>query len=286
MNLSVRVFFLSISTLAFCFIALAATALAGPPQVSFKHAPVELIRDRNGNPVVSTVGQLESSNWSGYILAHFQTDEKYTSIQGTWTVPSITYAGVQAVSAEWVGIGGFCKTAKCNKEKDVDKTLIQLGTAEESLGISNVQYFAWYEVLPKASVPISMPVNPGDVMTVSLTCAGNCKGKANWTFSFMDETSGQSFSKNIKYKSPLLSAEWIEEAPTGSRGIFPLADYGTASFSASMVNGDIADLNDGDSIVMQDPSGQSSNVSAPSISQDAFNTCFSPSSALTPCAIP
>ena len=80
-------------------------------------------------------------------------------------------------SAEWVGIGGFCKNAQCNKQKDVDKTLIQLGTAQEAFGTSDLQYFAWYELLPRAPITTPLAVNPGDVynITASLTCEGNVR---------------------------------------------------------------------------------------------------------------
>ena len=274
-------------SIAICAFALAiagssSRAIAGPAKTALKHAPIQLLRDRDGNAVADVTGALESGNWAGYILAKFQTGKKYKAITATWTVPDVVFQGVDAFSAEWVGIGGFCKNAQCNKQKDVDKTLIQLGTAQEAFGTSNLQYFAWYEMLPNAPITTPLAVSPGDVITASLTCVGKCKGKASWTLSFTNETTSDTFSKTVKYKSPNLSAEWIEEAPVSGDNIEPLADFGTATFSDGIVNGNTANLSNADSIVMLNPNGQTANVSAPNPSQDGFSACFGEGS-LAPC---
>ena len=284
MNVSNR---LSITlSIAICAFALAiagsSSAIAGPAKTASKHAPIQLLRDRDGNPIADVTGTLESPNWSGYILAKFQTGQKYKAITATWTVPEVVFQGVDAASAEWVGIGGFCKNAKCNKQKDVDKTLIQLGTAQEAFGTSDLQYFAWYELLPRAPITTPLAVSPGDVITASLTCEGKCKGTARWTLSFTNVTTSDTFSQTVKYKSPNLSAEWIEEAPVSGNGVVPLADYDTAVFSNGTVNGDTANLDNADGVVMINPNGQTSNVSAPNPSLDGFRVCFGEGS-LTPC---
>ena len=229
--------------------------------------------------------QLISSNWSGYALPKFETKKVYTAAQATWIVPSVLFLDAPAgktveYSSNWVGIGGYCKNAKCNK---ADKTLIQLGTEQDALLDGSAQYYAWYEILPAASNPLlSMVVNPGDVMTASLACAKKCTGKQSWTLSMTDETTGQSWSKVLKYQASKLSAEWIEEAPYDS-GILPLADFGTANFSASTTNNIAANLSKGDSIVMMNHDGETSNVSAPSSTLDGFNVCWGSDDALTPC---
>jgi hypothetical protein len=273
-------------SIAICAFALAiagsSSAIAGSAKTASQHAPIQLLRDRDGNPVADVTGSMESPNWSGYILAKFQTGEKYKAITATWTVPNVVFQGVDAASAEWVGIGGFCKNAKCNKQKDVDKTLIQLGTAQEAFGTSDLQYFAWYEMLPHVPVTTPLAVSPGDVITASLTCAGKCKGTARWTLSFTNVTTSDTFSQTVKYKSPNLSAEWIEEAPVNGNGVVPLADFDTAVFSNGTVNGDTANLSNADSVVMLNPNGQTSNVSAPNPSLDGFRVCFGEGN-FTPC---
>jgi Peptidase A4 family len=275
---------LSVAICAFALaIAGSSSAFAGPAKTQSKHAPIQLLRDRDGNAVADVTGALESNNWSGYILSKIQTGQAYKAIQATWTVPDVVFQGEDAFSAEWVGIGGFCKKAPCNKLKDVDKTLIQLGTAQEAFGTSDLQYFAWYEMLPFAPITTPLAVSPGDVITASLTCNGKCKGNASWTLSFTNVTTRDSFSKTVKYKSPLDSAEWIEEAPASGNHIEPLADFGTATFSDGTVNGNTADLSNAFSIVMLNPNGQTANVSDPNPSGDGFSSCFAEGSSLVPC---
>ena len=120
----------------------------------------------------------------------------------------------------------------------------------------------------------TLVVSPGDTIMASLSCAGKCKGTQHWTLSMTNQTTGLSWSKVLKYNSSKLSAEWIEEAPTDRNGIVPLADFGTSTFVQSMVNGASADLSTGDSIVMDDPNGQSSTVSPPDSTMDGFTACF------------
>lgn len=250
--------------------------------VAAKHAPVQIIRGPDGNALVTGEGQFTSANWSGYVLPEFVTHESYTSAQATWVVPTVVFKKKPAVSSNWVGIGGFCKNSQCSK---VDKSLIQLGTAHEALSRTRTDYFAWYEMLPAASIPIpTLVVNPGDVITASLSCAGNCTGSQVWTLSMVDETTGGSWMNDFSYASPNLSAEWIEEAPSGRGGILPLANYGTSTFDQSMTNGDSANLTLADTIVMRDPHGESSNVSALDSTVDGFSACFGPHKKLKPCS--
>jgi len=273
-----------VCALAVAIVGSSSPVIAGQARAGAKHAPVEIIRDESGNPVPALAGELETLNWSGYVLPKFVTNENYTSVQGTWIVPGVIYDGVLSVSSNWVGIGGFCKTARC---RSADKTLIQLGTTQEAVSVSDTQYFPWYEMPPKAPVNIPLEVNPDDTITASLSCAGKCKGKASWTLYMMDETTGKSWSTIVKYNSAKLSADWIVEAPTSRGGIVPLADFGITTFSQSMANAASADLlNDGVAVIMQDPNGQSSNVSLPNSTGDGFNACFSPDSSLATCASP
>jgi hypothetical protein len=249
--------------------------------VAAKHAPIVVIPGPDGNALVTGEGQFTSANWSGYVLPEFITHESYISAQATWVVPTVVFKKKPAVSSNWVGIGGFCKNSQCTK---VDRTLIQLGTAHEALSRTQTDYFAWYEMLPAASIPTSLVVNPGDVITASLSCAGNCTGTQNWTLSMTNETTAQSWSHPFTYASSNLSAEWIEEAPSGRGGILPLANYGISTFDQSMTNGDSANLTLADTIVMRDPHGESSNVSAVDSTLDGFSACFGPHKKLKPCS--
>ena len=225
-------------------------------------------------------------NWSGYVLSKFMTGEHYTAAQATWIVPQVFFDGIQSASSSWVGIGGFCKSKKCGRHQE-DNSLIQLGTEQDSLSDADSQYYAWYEVLPGAEIVInSLPVNPGDVITASLSCAAKCNTKTLWTLSMTNETTGDTWSLPVKYKSSRLSVDIIEEAPF-SGGILPLADFDKATFSDISANSAPINLSEGESVIMEDDQGgeetESSNVSAPNSSMDGFAACFSDSSTLATC---
>jgi hypothetical protein len=282
--------------IAIVFAGAPSSSSAGQAAAGIRHAPIEVVRDKNGNPLRQTEGltpglaaaQMTSTNWSGYALPKFETKKSYTAAQGTWIVPSVLFLDAPAgatveYAANWVGIGGYCENKTCTK---ADSTLIQLGTSEDALLDGSAQYYAWYEILPAAETVITtLLVNPGDTLTASLACAKACAGTASWTLAMTDETTGQSWSKVIKYKSSRMSAEWIEEAPY-SGGILPLADFGTANFSASTSNKAVANLSKGDSIVMTDPHNQTSNVSILNSTMDGFNACWGSDGAFTPCPAP
>lgn len=253
--------------------------------------PVEVLRDGNGDPLRTHDMKFVSGNWSGYVLPKFQTKKHYTAAQATWTVPTVTFHGVESASSSWIGIGGFCTSKKC---ASVDQTLIQLGTEQDAISDTETDYYAWYEMLPNFSIPTPLAVSPGDTITASLSCTGDCS-TGQWTLSMMNETTTQSWSQDFTYGSPNLSAEVIEEAPTGLNQknqlvVLPLADFGKASFTATTAESISVDLSKGDSIVLIDRQPHhmvdSSNVSAPDSTKDGFNACFNNHKLLAKCAKP
>src|ERR1700694_1418112 len=172
------------------------------------------------HPSAAQGGQalLQSSNWSGV----GDTGGTYTSVKGTWKVPTGAAAPGNRYASDWVGIGGFST-----------RDLIQAGTSSQMVnGVA--QYNAWTEVLPNPEVPIpGFAVHPGDAMTVAVTQgAGN-----KWTIIVNDATTGKTFTKHLSYASCLCSAEWIHEAPTvnGTQAI--LASTTNAVFDPGFVNG-------------------------------------------------
>jgi hypothetical protein len=253
-----------------------------------KHNPVEIVRDENGDPLRTFDLKYKSFNWSGYILPNFQTNEHYIAAQATWVVPEVTFKGKGTVrySSSWIGIGGFCTNKSCSHE---DTSLIQLGTEQDAISDTETDYYAWYEMLPEASIPIStITVEPGDTITAALSCADSCDS-GQWTLSMTDETTSVNWTEDFSYSSPNLSVEVIEEAPY-SGGILPLADFHKASFTATMANSTSADLSKGSSIVMVDKQkhheSASSNVSALDSTHDGFDACFNSSKSLAHCPKP
>jgi hypothetical protein len=160
-----------------------------------------------------------SRNWSGYVTTG---GTSYTSVSGTWVIAKPD-ANVAGIDATWVGIGGANTT-----------DLIQAGTEATVNGDGTVSYDAWTETLPQSTRTITLPVNAGD--TVSVTISEQSAGL--WVVDMKNITTGGTFSTTIRYNSSKSSAEWIEEAPSVGRGIAPLDNFGSVKFTASSVTVD------------------------------------------------
>ena len=277
----------SVIICALAVVGLSSPVFAGPARVMRKHMPVEVLRDASGDPLRTIDSKLVSSNWSGYVLPKFLTKHHYMIAQATWTVPTVTFHNIEAASSSWIGIGGFCTSKKCNQ---VDESLIQLGTEQDALSDTASDYYAWYEMLPDFAIPTSLGVSPGDVITASLSCAGDCLSTQVWTLSMTNETTSQSWTQDFDYPSANLSLEVIEEAPTGGGGVLPLANFGKATFSNTTSSSMSVNFSKGDSIVLEDRQPhqrvESSNVSAPAPTKDGFNACFNNSKTLAKCTKP
>lgn len=165
-------------------------------------------------------GTVDSLNWSGYAV---DPGSGITGVTGTFRVPS---AGLipPGFAATWAGIGGYSSS-----------DLIQAGVSEQSLPgptVPGQQYYAWFELLPTASVPLTgcsgdpaCTVHPGDTVTVDIhRLAGT-----TWRISVTD-SGGWSWSKDVAYVSTGSSAEWILEAPTLAVVQTLLAPVGTVQF--------------------------------------------------------
>ena len=154
-----------------------------------------------------------SRNWSGYVATVGKT---YTSVSGTWVIakPDLNVAGIDAT---WVGIGGANTT-----------DLIQAGTEATVNGDGTVTYDAWTETLPQSTKSISLAVNAGDIVSVTITE----QTTGVWLIDMKNVTTGQSYTTTIRYNSSKSSAEWIQEAPSIGRGIAPLDSFGTVKFTA------------------------------------------------------
>jgi hypothetical protein len=160
-----------------------------------------------------------SRNWAGYVA----TNGTFTSVTGTWTVPSVSSDGQMGADAEWVGIGGVRR-----------RDLIQSGTKALVDPSGQVTYSAFVEMLPSAAQQISVNVNQGDSVTVSIVQ----QATHQWQITFKDNTSGQSYQTTTTYFSSLSSAEWIEEAPSAGRRELPLDAFGTVAFGGGSTTKD------------------------------------------------
>jgi hypothetical protein len=205
-----------------------------------------------------------SGNWSGYEVHAARTGTAARSVSGTWVVPSVTSpgAGKPGYSSIWVGVGGDCLDAACHVP---DRSLIQLGTAQDVTASGQASYEAWFETLPQDATPLpQLHVAPGDIVTAQAAARGPAEGGGQaWQLSLTVRTpagSVEQWSNTIDYDSSLSSAEWIVEGPSadcgGHLGELPLADYHTVSFSHLLENGTAPALGLGDDIIGYDPYGQ------------------------------
>ena len=187
------------------------TSASGQPQPEPAHWS-----HSHGPHLSGTIETDESTNWSGYV----ETGPQFTGVSAQWVVPTVQPSETSEFSATWIGIDGA-----------TNSELIQTGTSQDTSDGSTT-YFAWYEILPAASITIGS-VSPGDQMEASIVEDST----GTWTIAISDLTSGQSASGEVPYDGPGASAEWIEEAPSVNGQQSTLADFGTAQFSNLGVNG-------------------------------------------------
>jgi hypothetical protein len=152
-----------------------------------------------------------SSNWSGYAAS----GGTFTSVTGTWTVPTVSPTSSGA-DATWVGIGGLTSS-----------DLIQAGTQAMVDGSGTVEYSSWIEMLPQSSRNVPLSVSAGDSVTVTITQqSGN-----DWLIAMKNNTTNGTYNVTVQYDSSNSSAEWVQEAPSVGRGLVSLDQFGTVRFS-------------------------------------------------------
>jgi hypothetical protein len=193
------------------------------------------------DPAILGVGNLLTSNWSGYAAVG---GGAYTAVSATWRVPAVTCPtdGSDSNSSQWVGIDGAS-----------DSTVEQDGTYSNCAG-GTANYGAWLEMVgnttvynpggmeynAQTSLPSGHTVYPGDSITASVSVDDD----DDWTFAMADTTSPHTWS----YTNPTTiywagadesSAEWIVERPqlcTPDCQLTALANFGTAAFSNALAN--------------------------------------------------
>ncbi|MFZ0479948.1 MAG: G1 family glutamic endopeptidase [Terriglobales bacterium] len=156
-------------------------------------------------------------SWAGYAV----TGSDFTAVNGSWTVTEPNCSKTpDTYSSEWVGIDGW----------DSD-TVEQIGTDTDCTG-KTPYFYVWYEFFPLNTVVISdVSIKAGDVFSASVIY----EGSNEYTVSIKNDTTGQSFSKKVKFGGAVgsgtpkrNSAEWIMEMDSG--GELALTDFGTDSF--------------------------------------------------------
>jgi hypothetical protein len=146
-----------------------------------------------------------SPNWSGYVVTGSATAPvTYSSVTGTWTVPTATCKTPSAaggISTVWVGLGGY--TTKNQEE---------VGTDSNCNTKNKPTYYAWFELVPYIAynVPTNDKVLPGDTITGTV----NILSTTLVQLVIQNQTRNWNFTRSITYSSQDTStAEWISEAP-------------------------------------------------------------------------
>ncbi len=168
-----------------------------------------------------------SANWSGYVVTP-TSNSGYTSISGSWTIPNISTNQRNGLGAQWIGLGGVSSS-----------DLLQMGTIEQ---IENGQPMAeifWEQLPAVAQNVISVPI--GSTINVNISEASNSIWNLTFTINSSDkQVQSQTISTTLdsSYDQGIgTSAEWISEDPSNGNGqLVPLANMGTVTYQAAMVN--------------------------------------------------
>jgi hypothetical protein len=209
--------------------------------------------DQHGRP---DGGKLWTShNWSGYALGSSTTKPgTYTSVTGTWRIPTVLKNAGSTSSSQWIGIDGA-----------LNGDLIQTGTyADDTNG--KASYGVWWEILPASGTTIHEPVRPGQTMVASIV---EDKSTKLWTITISNGS--WTFVKKAHYSGKGESAEWIVEAPVVRGAEASLTRTGRVTFRDLTVNDASPKLVAGEGGRMKQGGKIVEMPSLPSATGDAFS---------------
>ncbi len=168
--------------------------------------------------------------YAGYAATDLVQSSAYQKVTGRWTVPqAYCSAGETSLSAIWVGMTSSAS----------DKSLLaQLGT-ESDCQSGVPEYSMWWEMFPAPSVPLDLPLQPGDSVTATVTFE---QGKFHLVIDDPQERAHFSTTQAGEVSDTSV-AECIAEAPTiiddpiTNRGhVAPLTNFGTVSILCQLNN--------------------------------------------------
>ncbi|HEY1623398.1 MAG TPA: G1 family glutamic endopeptidase [Streptosporangiaceae bacterium] len=167
-----------------------------------------------------------SPNWGGYVAS----GTKFRYVQATFKVPKLNCAKTSGTTknpdlvGEWVGL---------------DTVTVEQDGISGQCANGHEEYAAWYEMFPKGPVYPGLTVHQGNTIQVSVWYVAS---KHEYRLILDNLTNGQGFTKWERCGGRSCansSAEVITESPGKSvaakTAYYPLADFGTTSFSGISV---------------------------------------------------
>ncbi|MCY0895062.1 MAG: G1 family endopeptidase [Alicyclobacillaceae bacterium] len=174
-------------------------------------------------------GDYYSDNWSGYV-DYNATGNDFTSVNGTWTVPSIS-SPLNSYYSSWVGIGGF------TFNEHSSPSVMQAGVQTELNSNGELSITPFWEVYPyNLEQPITnMTIYNGDTLYTDITYTPSNGGTFSWYLE--NETTGQAIpSQSITGMSQYYDgteAEWILERPKVNGTLSSLGYFGASGITFS-----------------------------------------------------
>jgi hypothetical protein len=196
-----------------------------------------------------------SANWSGYVLSG---ESGYNVISATWRVPSVGVTSAFSDSDTWIGFDGV-------KSDD----LLQAGTEQGYRPGTGAFYDAWWQVSPGAQ-KVKFNVKPGDNIVVSIQQVTT----EEWQIYLADTNTGQSFVQIANYYGPVISAEYIEEAPTINGSVVPFAHVTPVAFYNVRSGGTTPPLLPGEAVGMIQNGNQVATSSVPNQANNGFTVRY------------
>jgi len=205
-------------------------AFARPSRFAQRVAAREARRSRpnipstNGAARTSNISNVEfSENWSGAVITSPPAGQTFTTVVGTFTVPTPA-SGTTGGASAWVGIDG--DTAQ--------QSILQSGV-DFTVSGGRSTFDAWFEWFPLDSTDFEgFEVSPGNVITVSVHATSTTTG----TVVLENVSTGKSVTENVEAPDSAAAlkgqnAEWIVEDFEEGDSLVPFANFGTVVFSGA-----------------------------------------------------
>ncbi|KAF5365896.1 hypothetical protein D9757_011052 [Collybiopsis confluens] len=161
-----------------------------------------------------------STNWSGVVIENPPAGSTFSSVVGTFTIP--TPSGNGAASG-WVGIDG--DTAQ--------NSILQAGV-DFTVSGGRVSFDSWVEWFPNFAQDVSFTVAAGNSVRITCTATSSTRG----TVLFENLTTGKTLTQAVSAPSSSaalqgLNAEWIVEDFEEGNSLVPLTNWGTVTFTSA-----------------------------------------------------